>query len=262
MDHPFVFRPGTCDEEIFQVVATNNEYRLPDSFNPDDIILDIGSHIGSFSYAAALRGSHNVHTFEAFQANYDCATRNLATLSNQVTVHQSAVWRSDTKETLYFNALEDVNTAAGHVLGNEGTAVDALGLDEIINRVTSNGQKRVRLIKLDCEGSEFPILLTAKTLHLVDQIVGEYHNFTTQHGAEHPFHKIADKARVLGFERYTIDELADTLRRNGFEVTVEPHAKIPTLAGLFFAVRREVPSILSRWDLWRQKAARLLRRAG
>src|SRR5487761_1969099 len=64
MDHPFQFRPGTCDEEIFRAVVKGNEYQLPESFATTDIILDVGTHIGSFSYACVLRGSCNVHTFE------------------------------------------------------------------------------------------------------------------------------------------------------------------------------------------------------
>jgi FkbM family methyltransferase len=259
MDHPFSFRPGTCDQEVFRAVAIFNEYHIPDSFEPEDIILDIGTHIGSFSYAALLRGSRNVHGFEAFRDNFECAMRNLAPYAGQVTLHNRAVWRSDRDgETLHFTALEEANNAAGHVLGAGGTAVKAIGLDEIISRVTWDGRKRVRLIKMDCEGSEFPILLTAKKLHLVDAIVGEYHNFTEEHGAEHPFHKIADKARVPGYDRYTIDELSETLRSQGFEVSTEKHPQIPTLAGWFFAELKVRPSVPSRWHVLRKRAARLL----
>src|SRR4051794_19104501 len=42
MSHPFTFRPGSCDEEVFRAVNGCNEYRLPQRFDPDDIIVDIG----------------------------------------------------------------------------------------------------------------------------------------------------------------------------------------------------------------------------
>ncbi|GAC1475099.1 MAG: hypothetical protein NVSMB9_26840 [Isosphaeraceae bacterium] len=260
MDHPFAFRPGTCDEEIFRHVAQENEYCLPESFQPDDIILDIGTHIGSFSYAAALRGARQIHTFEPFRENHECAMRNLTTVSNRVSLNHAAVWRSDRrKETLFFKELKHVNNAAGHVLGTQGAAVPAVGLDEIILRASKKGRRRIRLIKIDCEGSEYPILFTSKMLYLVDEIVGEYHNFTTEQPPEHPFHKIAEKARVDGFERYTIEELARFLDHAGFSVSIKRHGQIPTLAGWFFAVRRDVPPTPpSRWNIWKRKAARLL----
>jgi len=41
-----------------------------------------------------------------------------------------------------------------------------------------NKGNRVRLLKIDCEGSEFPILYTSKMLEYVDEIVGELHFFS------------------------------------------------------------------------------------
>lgn len=77
MDHPFQFRPGTLDEGVFYSVCEANEYRLPEAFRPDDIIIDVGMHIGSFCYAALRRGSNYVHGFEAELSNYESAVRNL-----------------------------------------------------------------------------------------------------------------------------------------------------------------------------------------
>ena len=78
MSHPFTFRAGTCDEQVFRAVNVWNEYRLPRNFAPDDIIVDVGTHIGSFCHAALERGSHHVYGFEAFGKNFECARRNLA----------------------------------------------------------------------------------------------------------------------------------------------------------------------------------------
>src|SRR4051812_882477 len=61
VSHPFVFRPDTQDEGVFHAVNTHNEYRLPQAFRADDVIIDIGMHIGSFCYAALTRGSNHVY---------------------------------------------------------------------------------------------------------------------------------------------------------------------------------------------------------
>jgi FkbM family methyltransferase len=262
MDHPFQFRAGTCDEEIFRAVVQGNEYELPRFFNTTDIILDVGTHIGSFSYACVLRGSCNIHTFETCRENHESARRNLAPVGARVKAHHCAVWRSDRKnETIYFNEYQEVNNASGNVMGAGGTPVKAVGLDRIIRHVTDRGRFRVRLIKMDCEGSEYPILLTAKTLHLVDAIVGEFHNITEEHGPTHPFYRIPENARVAGYDEFNGDVLAEKLRSEGFSVRLERHPIIPRLAGWFFAERPSpapVADSASRLARLKRKAKRLV----
>ncbi len=41
--------------------------------------------------------------------------------------------------------------------------------------MAASGQRRIKLLKLDCEGAEHEIIRTSKLLHLIDEIVGEYH---------------------------------------------------------------------------------------
>src|SRR5215217_6544055 len=41
-------RPDTMDDAIFREVVQGNEYRLPEKIRDDDIVVDIGAHIGSF----------------------------------------------------------------------------------------------------------------------------------------------------------------------------------------------------------------------
>ncbi len=110
----------------------------------------------------------------------------------------------------YSNEYQEVNNASGNVMGAGGTPVKAVGLDRIIRHVTDRGRFRVRLMKLDCEGSEYPILFTAKTLHLVDAIVGEFHNITEEHGPTHPFYRIPENARVAGYDEFNGDVLVET----------------------------------------------------
>jgi hypothetical protein len=63
----------------------------------------------------------------------------------------------------------------------------AIGLDEILRRF-----ERVKLLKLDCEGSKFPILRTSKELGRVE--------------------------RIVGVETYQISVLEELLRSQGFQV--------------------------------------------
>lgn len=44
-------RPDTWDTEIVRSVWLRNEYRLPPKFAKDDVIVDIGAHVGAFALA-------------------------------------------------------------------------------------------------------------------------------------------------------------------------------------------------------------------
>jgi FkbM family methyltransferase len=234
----FLFRPGTTDEGIFQAVVAVNEYRLPDQFEPDDVVLDVGMHIGSCSLAVLLRGAGKVYGFEADPANFALASRNLAGFGDRCRVSDRAVWRSDRQgDVLRFcTSLANAHdTGGGNVLWQHGsTEVPTVSLDAILSQTTENGRKRVRFLKIDCEGAEFPILLTSRLLHCVDQIHGEFHEIND---GVYNRAAIPEAARVPGVDRFSIAVLADHLRREGFAVEHVRQGK--TNLGLFFAIRKQ-----------------------
>jgi FkbM family methyltransferase len=256
MSHPFAFRPGTLDEEIFKAVNLYNEYRLPDTFGADDIVLDVGTHIGSFCYAALVRGAGRVHSFEADEGNFRCAERNLASFGDRVRLANVAAWRSDQgPTTLVFHPPDAVNTGGGNVgWADAGREVPAVPFDDLVRQATDGGRRRVRFLKIDCEGSEFPILLTSKLLHLIDEIAGEFHEFA---GDFDPY-DVPVRFRVAGAGRLTIDELAAALRRSGFEVSWERNGR--TNIGMFYArrvARPASPPRIFRPHVWLLEKLRL-----
>src|ERR1051326_1052387 len=50
MAEAWKFRHNTLDRAIFNGVVLFNEYQLPARFAPEDIVIDVGAHIGSFAY--------------------------------------------------------------------------------------------------------------------------------------------------------------------------------------------------------------------
>jgi len=221
------FRKGTTDRAIFLNVVLNNEYRLPTSFAPDDIVIDIGMHIGSFCFAALLRGCVNIHGFEADRQNFNLAARNLQPFGERVHLYHKAVWRSDRTDDALYSEEEypEGNTGGGCILhGTKGKKLDLIAFDDIIREVSNDGQKRIRLVKIDCEGSEYPILLTSRLLHLIDNLYGEYH-----HGVD------ASVAQVEGVRELSIEELGKHLDAACFEVESFPTPN--SQLGMFFATR-------------------------
>src|SRR5438874_11257185 len=229
----FLLRPGTNDAVIYANVVERNEYRVPDSL-AGAIVIDIGMHVGAFSHLALSRGAAEVHGFEPEPTNYACAARNLAPFADRTRLHSSAVWRSDAgAPALHFFRSTDAANAGGGTLiwETDGPLVDAVRFDDVIDEVARQGRRRVDLVKIDCEGAEFPILLTSQRLGDIDRIVGEYHELRAGQLPRH--------VRVPGVEQFTVDLLAAHLERSGFAVSLEPQAIAQFGAlGLFFADRR------------------------
>jgi FkbM family methyltransferase len=247
------FRNGTLDQAIFNTVTLRNEYRLPARFAPADIVIDIGAHIGSFAQAVLSRGCRNVYGIEADGANFEIAAAYLRAYIDKghLQLVRGAVWRSDRNtDQLRFDGYHPfpksftgmqgiLNTGNGSVIWGRGEPVAKIAFDEIVDRVTDHGEHRVRLLKLDCEGAEWPVLMTSQRLGLIDEICGEFHEIGGQ------YLEISEgrteKQPVFSFanvEKFTIEVLVNHLSEAGFSVTWNRH-KRPTGAleglGLFFA---------------------------
>jgi FkbM family methyltransferase len=249
------FRSGTLDRLIFDSVVVHDEYRLPERFEADDVIVDVGAHIGSFTYAVALRGGRHVWSIEPDRTNCAMAAEHLRPYVDQghVRLIHAAVWRSDPNgDELRFDGYHAlppsypgmegvVNTGGGSVVWGLGEPVAKIAFDDVVDLATNRGERRVRLLKLDCEGAEWPIVMTSRRLHLIDEIVGEFHELgggLQEIGENRPPRAYVYHCdRVAGF---TVEELARFLREAGFAVTysrrVRPDGALEGL-GLFFATR-------------------------
>ncbi len=226
-------RPGTNDEVIYDSVVVRNEYRVPDSLAPGSVVVDIGVHVGSFSHLALMRGAGVLFGFEPEPSNYARARQNLAPFGDRVRLANRAVWRSDQpgQRLPFFASVDLANSGGGTLIWEtDGPLVEAVPFDEVVDAITERGERRIDLMKIDCEGAEFPILLTSHRLHLIDRIVGEYHELR----ATLPAH-----VRIPDHDEFSLDGLTTALERAGFVVTSQKQATA-TFGdfGLFFAERQ------------------------
>jgi FkbM family methyltransferase len=224
-------RPGTLDRRIVRHVLIDNEYRLPERFGPDDIILDVGGHIGSFALAALRRGAGVVYSFEPDEDNFRLLEHNLAPYAGRVRLRRAAVWRSGGPPAALAlrNPLDGRNTGAGQVTEDGGSPIETIAFDDLLDEVTAGG-RRVRLVKLDCEGAEWPILLTSRRLDRIDALCGEYH-----------LGPLPELFRVAGRE-LSVEVLLGALAEAGFAARAEPLPPLPHPCGLFFARRDRAPA--------------------
>lgn len=255
MTEAWTFRDGTLDQVIFKLVVVFNEYRLPDRFMPDDIIVDIGAHIGAFAEAVVSRGCRNVYCIEPDRTNCEIAAAHLRPYveDGYVRLVRGAAWRSDKNaDELYFDGYQPfprsftgmegiINTGNGSVIWGRGESVAKVAFDDIVDLVTDRGRNRVRLLKLDCEGAEWPILLTSRRLGLIDEICGEFHEIGGEFLETSEDRPSKEAVFAVGNSRkFTIDVLVRHLEDAGFTVVNDRHTR-PTGAveglGLFFAKR-------------------------
>ena len=236
----FYFRPGTMDETIFQMVVRHNEYGLPASFQAGDVIIDLGAHIGAFTYACLTRGAGRVYAIEATQENFELLRRNLVPFRNRVEAMHGAAWRSDVTEETKLKYPDFPVFAGALNTGGVGVAfggkheVQAVPFDRIVHLASDDGQRRIRLLKLDVEGSEWPILLTSKSLPWVDAVCGEFHEIGG------PFDSHTLPFTIRGYSRFTMVELDRFLVDEGFRVTHRRYTNqdgSPSHMGLFSANR-------------------------
>lgn len=258
MSDSWKFRRETLDELIYHGVVITNEYRLPTRFNPWDIVIDIGAHIGSFTYAVVSRGCQQVFSLEPDRANFEIASEHLRPSIEKgfVKLVCAAAWRSDPNDDVLrydgyhafpksFPVLEGIlNTGSGSVMWGVGEPVPKLAFDSIIDQVTEQGEQSVRLLKLDCEGAEWPILLTSERLHLIDEICGEFHEIGGEFLEISEDRLVKETIFAIGDDKkFTIDRLVGFLNDAGFDVNFRRHQR-PTGEfeglGLFFAKRQGI----------------------
>ena len=186
-DTKFALRPGTWDELIVGTVF-GGEYGDIDVAGKT--VVDVGAHIGAFSVFAALRGARRVLAYEPAEENFRLLVINSAGYP-AIEPHRAAVWRSDrVGPALQLRPSANVtNTGGGSVLAcesicghapghAEGREVGAIAFDDIVESVGTVG-----LLKIDAEGSEYPILATSRRLDRVEAIVGEYHHVDRPHAS-------------------------------------------------------------------------------
>ncbi len=164
-------RPDTWDAEIVRSVWLRNEYRLPPKFSAEDVVVDIGSHVGGFALACLWRGAGRVICVEPHPESARLLRENVARYGERVTVIEAAAWHEHATLRLTPATDNPQNTGGASVMrAAEGTSVRGMPLSDILQ----SAGPRVRLLKLDCEGAEYG-MLDGADLSSVEQFCGEAH---------------------------------------------------------------------------------------
>jgi FkbM family methyltransferase len=155
-------RMNIWDARILQEVFLDNPYVRDSSLPPEPIIVDIGGYIGDFAlYAVRQLGSRKVFVYEPSKKNFAIMTRNIEhnQYRDRIVAVNMAV--SDANEVLMDIDLPDnkqLNVSVYTSDPSTATSVPCITLKDLFN---AHELGCVDLLKLDCEGSEYAILLSA-----------------------------------------------------------------------------------------------------
>jgi len=179
-------RGGSTDRFILNEIWIHKSY-LPNGFeiNSNDVVVDIGAHIGVFSIMAAYYANlGKVYSFEPMKENFNLLNENinLNRLSN-ITSFNKAVSDKDGKLKFFVSKTKNKgqNSMTRLSENQEEISVDKISFKKFIKKIP-----QINFLKMDCEGSEYDIFysLNKKELAKIKKIAMEYHNYGKGTGKE------------------------------------------------------------------------------
>lgn len=191
---------GVWEPDVSRVIEQN--------LAPGDVFVDVGANIGYDTLLASSRvgSAGRVVAIEASPRTFTLLQRNLAAneFSSNVRAVNAAV--SDRPGTLELYEVNAGNIGAATTLASRGgtlmASVEALPLEQIL---TPQERSRLRLIKMDVEGAEPPILRHVlehlPTYPATMDIVVE----ATPDDDPEAWRDVFDRMRAAGFTAWAID---------------------------------------------------------
>jgi FkbM family methyltransferase len=154
-------------------VFQGNELRMLLEFiHPDDCVVEVGAHVGTFTVPCATRVAHKgrVYAFEAYDPTYRLLERNIEINRCGDRVHVYRLLVTD-EPGEYMPTTVEGNTGATAFLykagGVSSSCEFAVRLDDWWGNHAGNQAEKasaVNVMKLDCEGMELRVLRSAQSV--------------------------------------------------------------------------------------------------
>ena len=172
---------------VFYEVFLKSEYDGMEKFkiNKDDIVIDIGAHLGFFTIKASKKATKGkVYAFEPFSMHYKLLKQNIEQNSIANVKYYNEAISDKTGELSFFYTMEN-DPGDTSLFQINSTAAN---YEEKIKSTTLNDffQKEnldvCNFMKLDCEGAEYSILMSAdkSVLNKIQKIAMEWHRFDSE----------------------------------------------------------------------------------
>ena len=182
----FHFQDSILSESVNMIAheLNNNEYDFNIDFKEGDIVIDIGANVGMVSILLAKKFPFlKIYSFEPLKENYYNLLKNIE-LNNIpngiITAENKAVTKDGRLITMSINSANKGGSSTTDVISinsimtKENSQVESITLEEIFKKYNIN---KLKLLKIDCEGSEYEILYNVNTdiLNNIENLIGEFH---------------------------------------------------------------------------------------
>lgn len=202
-----LYRRGTEDEKVLAHSFDKDIFfkEIP-SFKPrrTPTIIDVGAHIGTFSLLSHLKfPQSHIYSVEASQETYDILKKNILINSLPIRAFHNALLDRNGTVKLFHNSISG---NWGHSVTKEFDSsfeeVQSVTFEQFIR---DNEIEFIDLIKFNCEGSEFSILMktSAEFINKIGLGIILYHEDLAEQG-------------------YRLSDLASLFDRNSFRTLVVP----------------------------------------
>lgn len=161
------------DPAMYREVVESNQYHLTPEKVRGKVVIDVGANIGAFSLYAALMGAKQVIAIEPISASYNAFLKNIHKLKlSNITTYKNIV-AAESNKFLPVSLNSNSGANSMYNVSDDYEVVETITLSDILDGITENEI----LLKLDCEGGEYEILLNAKADHLdkINEIMMEIH---------------------------------------------------------------------------------------
>jgi FkbM family methyltransferase len=168
------------------------------------VAIDIGAAFGDFSILTAYEHPDSVvYAFEPFPESYELLKGNIQLNSvKNIKTFPIAIGAKSGEMTLFATgeAVQHTTTDAEGTAKADSLSVQGISLEELFQK---NAISECEVLKIDCEGAEFEILLNTSedTFKKIKNICLEYHD---------------------GFTKYAHTDLVAYLQENGYQVKITP----------------------------------------
>jgi FkbM family methyltransferase len=146
------------------------------TFQPNDIIIDIGCNVGFFSIMMAkIYPLIKIYAFDPMPGNISVFQENLRlnNITNVICYRCAVSGKSGNIKMIY--SPDDLGGSSAYATRSgslKEIEVQSITLDEIFELFSID---KCRLLKIDCEGAEYDIIYNTSVMNKIENVVGEFH---------------------------------------------------------------------------------------
>jgi len=203
---PLIDRSKYLDQEpiTYNEIFVDDAYCLTKEEIEGKIIIDVGANLGFFSIRCLELGAKKIIAVEAQPTVYKLGLLENVRGLDRITPINAAVFDTDGDIVSIPN-----NHVASSITAGDGESVTTITLKTLIKDLEEDDL----ILKLDCEGSEFEIVLSVdiNTLRRFKFINMELHENTNENPKYHDINLIRNRLKAFGFK---LVNQSEALREN------------------------------------------------